>query len=485
MGSPYSGTSVSGYNANPPPDDGSTISTNQITWAGIKSKLGDPLNTFASSANSNLTTAFGKLPGGASVVSSGTSYVMTGADQGRLIRATASGITITTPDAGVVLTPFWFRIVNNSTGSITLAGGGSGPQTVDGLTTQTIAAGAGALVDTDGTNWFTCGLTPAQVTASPQPQGYLTLASDTVNIVPASDVTAATSVYYSPDTGNLCPVYNGTSFVANSFSQQTLSLVSAHTASNIFDVFAFLNSGTFTIGTGPAWSTSTAGSGARGTGAATTQLSRVGGLLVNTVSMTTRNGSTTYTVSANQGTYLGSILIDGTNGQISCYRSWGQSRKWGVWNAYNRRPIIMTAGDTTSSWSYTTNTVRASNNASGNSISTLIGLSEEEIYTTFKQQIGLISTAGTAFSATDNIGIGFNTTTATSGRRGAFGFNWNGGSTTISPMFSDAVAEYVAPPSLGANTITALEVSPSNSGTCNNTYYGSSSLMQLCAQYRG
>ena len=65
MGALYGGTAVTGYNANPPPDDGTTVPTNLITWAGIKQKIGDPLNTFAAAIDSNLTAAFGKTLDGA------------------------------------------------------------------------------------------------------------------------------------------------------------------------------------------------------------------------------------------------------------------------------------------------------------------------------------------------------------------------------------------------------------------------------------
>jgi hypothetical protein len=61
------------------------------------------------------------------------------------------------------------------------------------------------------------------------------------------------------------------------------------------------------------------------------------GILVNANAMATaRNGATTYSVAANEGTYVGSLFMDGTNGQITCHTAYGQSRKWGIWNAYNR-----------------------------------------------------------------------------------------------------------------------------------------------------
>jgi hypothetical protein len=75
-------------------------------------------------------------------------------------------------------------------------------------------------------------------------------------------------------------------------------------------------------------------------------------------------------VAGNYATYLGSIFMDGTNGQISCHNTYGQSRKWGVWNAYNRDPITLLMGDSTASWTYSTATIRQSNAAAGNALTT-------------------------------------------------------------------------------------------------------------------
>lgn len=171
----------------------------------------------------------------------------------------------------------------------------------------------------------------------PAPQGYLTPTSGTPIIT--SDVISNTSLVYTPYLGNLVPIYSGTSFVPTVFSELTLTLTSSQAASTLYDVFIFNNSGALTLVTGPAWSNSTAGSCSRGTGAGTTQISKLSGIWVNTVSMTGRNSSNTYTIPANQATYLGSIFIDGTAGQITLHRSYGQSRKWAIWNAYNRVPI--------------------------------------------------------------------------------------------------------------------------------------------------
>lgn len=52
----YTEVSVSGYNASPPPDDGSAGADNEVTWSGIKTKLADPLKTAIDSTQTNITT---------------------------------------------------------------------------------------------------------------------------------------------------------------------------------------------------------------------------------------------------------------------------------------------------------------------------------------------------------------------------------------------------------------------------------------------
>jgi hypothetical protein len=256
MANLYPGTSVSGYNANPPPDDGTTGSTNLITWAGIKSKIGDPLDTFAVAVDSNLSAAFGKTLDGAGVVKTSVNYAMTAADQGRLIVATVSGITITTPDAGTVNAPFMAAINNQSTGSITLAGNATGGQTVDGATTQTISRGSGCVVKTDGTNWFTFGLSGASLTLADQ-----TL-SGGANVTSANLGTQTTGTL-TIDCG-LCPlqyVVNGGAFtlaapandgtcllrVLNNVSAGAITFSGFTVGSNTGDALTTANGAYFTI----------------------------------------------------------------------------------------------------------------------------------------------------------------------------------------------------------------------------------------------
>jgi len=309
----------------------------------------------------------------------------------------------------------------------------------------------------------------------PTPQGRLTPLSATPVIT--GDVTSANSVYYEPYIGNLVPIYNGTTMIPTEFAALALSLASQHAASTIYDVFVFSNSGVLTLVTGPAWSVSTAGSGARGTGASTTQLTRVKGIWVNAVSMTARNGSTTYTVGANLGTYVGSIFIDGSAGNVSCHLSYGQSRKWGVWNAYNRVPILVKMGDATASWTSAPTTWRQSRADANNFIHIFTGLAEEYFELSFMQTIKQ------AVNNTDciaDIGIGYNSTTVVSGQQGRISFS--SAVAGVQYVYQSPVASHLAAPALGINKINAIE--QAGSGTTDNTFFGTSALMQLSAKWR-
>lgn len=155
MASPYSSVTISGYNSNPPSDDGSAVSTNQITWAGTKTKLADPIKTRTDSMDSALVTAFTKMLGGGGITSVSTNYTVQSSDQGKLIKATAS-LTLTMGDATAFLAPFCHGFVNLSGTTITVQG--SGGQTIDGNASFTVAPQAGFLAFTDGSNWNTTGL---------------------------------------------------------------------------------------------------------------------------------------------------------------------------------------------------------------------------------------------------------------------------------------------------------------------------------------
>lgn len=153
MGNQFTPVSISGYNANPPADDGSATEANRLYWATVKNKLGDPVKTAYDQQSANLVTAFGKIDAGVTSISTGTT--LDGTVQGKLIRFTQSGETHVTPDAASVGSPFVFEFLNDSGGDVTLDGNGA--QTIDGTAQIIVPDGAGGRLRTDGTNWYTSG----------------------------------------------------------------------------------------------------------------------------------------------------------------------------------------------------------------------------------------------------------------------------------------------------------------------------------------
>jgi hypothetical protein len=393
---------------------------------------------------------------------------------------TGGSFTYTLPSAITVTNGKGFAIRHVGTANqINIAGVLA--QTIDGLTTYALKGQYESVeLVSDGANWhIKADANRPIIGGTVTPEGYLTLTSATPII--ASDVTAATAVYYTPFVGNLVPLYDGTRFVNHEFAELTLTLASQHVASTLYDVFAWLEAGVVTIGTGPAWATSTAGAGARGTGAGTTQLTRTKGLLLNTVAMTARNSSSTYSVAALRATYLGSIFIDGTNGQITCHVAYGQSRKWGVWNAYNQRDVSLKAGDATASWVYSSSNVstRPANNAAANSLTVFCGLSEAAVNLSLLHRCQ--ANGGSAISTTMQVGIGVDSTSSASGHVGDVTAGAASGAYSIR---ATTQAEHRLSSLLGISVITALEtVSVSGAGTA--TFTGTEASMLLRGTWRG
>ena len=324
---------------------------------------------------------------------------------------------------------------------------------------------------TGGGGGTTSSLTP--------PQGYLNLVGQaTGDVVQTGDVISATTVYYSPYVGNTIPIWNGSLFKQIVFSELTATLTAAGSPlSAIQDECVFSNNGVPTLVTGPTWTTATAGSGNRGTGAGTAQLSRLQGIWVNAVSMTGYNGLSSYSIPANQCTYVGSLAIDATAGQVSAYRTVGQSRKWGIWNAYNRQAIQLGAQDPTASWASAPTTWRESRGQTTNFAQVFSGLPEEIIDVEFNQTV---LQAFNASSAQANIAIGLNSTTVPSGK---VGFAIAGNTTTQGNSGMDAKAQYTLPASnIGINNLNMLEQAPV--GTTTNTFEGSTDMI-MTASWRG
>jgi hypothetical protein len=308
------------------------------------------------------------------------------------------------------------------------------------------------------------------------PEGILTVNNSTVSPIVTSDTTG-TTIYYTPYIGNWTLLSNGTILFPYQFSQLSLALTASQAANQIYDIFMWWNSGTPVIGTGPSWTVGggsvSAGSCARGTGAGSTALARFQGILVNSVQVTLTNGASTYACPANEGIYLGSIFMDTSAGAVTCHRSAGQSRKWGVWNNYNRGTVNLIMFDSTASWTYSSATVRQSRATTANTVQNFSGLAETSTTINFSQLVQGDGGAGSTVQA--SVGIGVNSTTTVS----MFG---TGGSAKVATtnVFQILSARTIITPGLGFNNINSLEAVP---GGFDIRFYGGSSQMMLVAEF--
>jgi hypothetical protein len=322
----------------------------------------------------------------------------------------------------------------------------------------------------------------------PIPQGYLSL--DNTQIILQVDSVGRNLVGYAPYRGNLIPIFNGSVFTTVSFPALTNQLSASQSANSLYDAYITMVSGSPQLYLGPTWASgSTPGSSAPGAsvrgsgGANAAALQRINGIWTNASAITATNSAPgllpTITIQPGQGTYVGTIGIGGTAGQLSCTRSWGGggvgsfARRWDVWNAYQRMPITMLVGDNTVSWNNNVNGWRESNGGPNNRAVTVIGLQEEAVEADFSQLITPINNRGA-------IGINLNNPALTPN-----GYT-NGGPTTVlaggAGSFVSLRSKLVTPPLYGFNHIIACE-NPGNNG--NETFYGGQSSMYMSVSLWG
>lgn len=86
----YSEVSVTSYNANPPDDDGTAASSNEIEWDKHKTKLGDPLKTAIETTQTNVTTVVNAITAELIEASTAMVFMQTAAPTGWTKDTTAS-----------------------------------------------------------------------------------------------------------------------------------------------------------------------------------------------------------------------------------------------------------------------------------------------------------------------------------------------------------------------------------------------------------
>lgn len=325
-----------------------------------------------------------------------------------------------------------FTLPNADSNSV-IPGSASTNQVISGISSggvisfKTISGASGLGSSDDGTNIIIYDNKPEA------PTGRLTLLS--LVAAPSSDQTAKTTVYYTPDQGNTLSIYNGSVWLKQSFSEQSITVPS--TTNTNYDVFAtYLTTTTFTL-SASAWSSDTNRA---------TVLAKQDGLWV-------ANGT-----EGKKSLYLGSFRTTSVSGQT---KDSAASRY--LYNAYNKRLRTLLAFDTTDSWTYSSSTLREFNNSSTEGVSRvgiLMGLVEDAV------NVNVIGRAqGSASGRTSFVSIGVDSSTAiVSGV--LYVTNASSGGTI--PLIH--IATYFGLIPSGYHTIRAIEASPSNSNTV--TWYG-------------
>lgn len=406
-----------------------------------------------------------------SVVQKSADFTVTSADYAKVFEVDATGgqVTVTMDSAtnGNGMPCFIVKKDATANNVVLSAGGGqtfNGGSSTYSLTQQNQCAG----VASEGAAGWRIFLIPAPTATPIKPQGRLTLATG-VPVLPAAGGygsgeanAAATTLYYTAFEGQYVPIWDGNTWQVKQFAADLSLALDAnaghtqyHQALKAFDVFLANDNGTLRLVTGPAWTTAgnyvSAGSLTTGTAARAAAISRVNGIVVNTSSMTGRYGSVsgnTITVAAGQGTYVGTIWIDATDGQLSCHVAFGQNRKWGVWNAYNRKLTSLLIGDTTVTWAGAgTNVFRAWRGQTANSGTVVSGLAEDYVNAATRLSAQAASGGGTSSSS-----IGIASLTVASGIVGVFAVS----SGTTTPA-GGCVSDYRLAPFLGCQAFTALE----------------------------
>lgn len=165
--------------------------------------------------------------------------------------------------------------------------------------------------------------------------GRLTL---TTNVpVTTTDVTAATTLYWTPYHGNEIGLYNGTQWV--SFACSELSIAVPATTATMYDVFVDYNAGVPALSL-TAWTN----------------------LTTPATALTTQDGVPVLT-GATGKRHVGWMRTTAVSGQAED----SEANRW-VRNRYNRVPRSLKKIEATDSWNYTTATYRQANAAATNKV---------------------------------------------------------------------------------------------------------------------
>jgi len=293
------------------------------------------------------------------------------------------------------------------------------------------------------------------------PGGRLTLTSGTP--VLTGDVTAATTIYYSPYTHRWVPIWNGTNFTNCDIGAELSNITTnsstgnagpaAVGASKVNDLFIWLSSGTYYLTRGPDWTNDTTRSAA---------LVQKNGVWVNNVAIT--NGPGQFF-----GTYVGTVRSNSSS-QIdmkfgSAAASGGSAAWIGIWNMHNRVSIPVASKDSANTWAGAPTVSggwRAAAGSNSARVSFVRGLDEDAVHSSYSGTIA----SSAALPNGVAVGVGLDTTS------GFTGVSW------LAALSSNAIASgtghYIGLPGIGFHFVQAVEYLSTSSTSAGSaaSWYG-------------
>lgn len=230
--------------------------------------------------------------------------------------------------------------------------------------------------------------------------------------------------------------------------------LSANATSNGSATFSvnqsFIN--TYVISRGPLWSGGTT---------RTTALTSLNGVQVNATSIT--NGP-----AAHAGVWLGTVATDGGGATVSWIHgtaaSGGGQASLGVWNQYNRILVAESVQNTIATWTYASGTPREADGSTTWGAAWVTGALEDGFTASYQDFASTSATVG----GNCQTGIGVNSSSTFSTFAIAA---YSAAAAVVSG--SGGANQFFGPvaPSLGLNSVSAMEATPT--GTC--TFHGSTS----------
>lgn len=265
--------------------------------------------------------------------------------------------------------------------------------------------------------------------SSSSAQGRLTLTSNTP--ITTSDVTGATTIYYTPYQGNMIGLYTGGVWTVVSFTEVSIAVPS--TTNTMYDVWGYNSSGTLVLDT-TAWTNDTTRA---------TALTTQDGIYVKSGDATRR--------------YLGSFRTTSVSGQTED----SISKRW-LYNYYNRTTKPLYVIDTTNSWTYSAAAPgwRQARASSANQLDFIQGVVEDQVFA----EVIIYGPTSSVTPKQLQPGIGINSTTSDSS---IIKFSK---STLGTPEIG--LSEWIGFCSTGRNYIAWLEQADNSGGGSTQTYYG-------------